>query len=521
MTNHRTVKYHPLVSLSLAAMLASTSVADDRLDGLDAYVDQLRSLSHVPGVALTIVEADKVTIKGYGVRTVGGADAVDGDTVFAIGSMSKNMTATALGKLVASGKATWDTPLTGYVDGLSFSDPYLNEHLVLRDALSHRTGLDRADLIWFARKGATRADMISRIQTIPRVAPFRDSYLYNNFMYLAAGEVIPAVTGLSWDDYLTEHLFRPLGMNRTTTNLTSLQGMDNIATPHYLKPDRAVPTEYFDLAHMGPAGSVNSTARDMAAWCKMQLSNGKHGDVQVVPESALEAVRTPLTFMEHADATKGHIGTLHKTYAMGLERMNYSDGHVVYSHGGAIQGMASLISFVPDARLCVAVLTNGESGSGVRQFLSDWVMDHLLDVPRTNYLADFNAKLAERRGRNAGATQIHAATHAPSTALAVDAYTLAGTYENPIYGKLAITVKDGILHTLYGTAFKGTLSPHRGYTFDITPEDQTRADASPAPLNLSVAFEKSGKVSSILLQMPGPSTDGIRFEPVREHKPPQ
>ncbi|WP_417465178.1 serine hydrolase domain-containing protein [Kordiimonas sp.] len=508
-----------LASFSVSAVVATTSVADERLTGLDDYVAALMDLSHVPGVALTIVEGDRVAIKGFGVRTAGAEDPIDGDTVFAIGSMTKNITATALAIAVEKGDLSWDTPLTHYVDGLAFSDPYLNEQLTLRDALSHRTGLDRADLIWFARKGATRADMVSRIRNIPRIEAFRDSYLYNNFMYLAAGEAIPAVTGVSWDAYLNEHLFTPLGMTRTTTNVAALEGMANVATPHYLKPERAVPTEYFDLAHMGPAGSVNSTANDMATWCRMQIDGGSHSGKQVVPTAALNAVRTPLTFMEHAE--KGHIGTQHKAYAMGLERMNYGDGHVVYSHGGAIQGMASLISFIPDADLCVAVLTNGETGSGVRQFVSDWVMDHLLGIPKTDYLSDFNANLMKRRGRNAGAAQLHAATHAPSTGYEVNATAVVGIYSNPVYGELTISEKEGTLHTLYGTAFKGTLSPHRGYTFDITPEDSVRAAASPAPLNLSFAFEKSGKVSSVLLQMPGPSTSGIRFEPVGNDKPQQ
>lgn len=514
------LKTRLLASVCLAASVAPTSAAESRLQGLDDYVEQLMALSHVPGVALTIVEGDEVTIKNFGVRTAGRSEPVDEDTVFAIGSMTKNITATALAMLVEEGLVNWEKPLTRYVDELTFSDPFLNERLNLRDALSHRTGLDRADLIWFARKGATRADMISRIRAIPGIAPFRDSYVYNNFMYLAAGAVIPSVTGLTWDDYLRDHLFTPLGMNRTDTDLASLQDMDNVATPHYLKPDRAVPTEYFDLSHMGPAGSVNSTARDMATWCKLQLSNGKHEGTQVVPEGAIEAVRTPLTFMDPSQ--KGHIGTQHKTYAMGLERMNYGDGHVVYSHGGAIQGMASLISFVPDAGLCVAVLTNGETGSGVRQSLSDWVMDHILDdVPATDYLADFSLNLAKRRGRNAGAAHLHAESHAPSTAHAIEASVIVGTYLNPVYGKLTISEKDGVLHTLYGTAFKGTLSPHRGHAFDITPQDKARADAASAPLNLSFAFEKSGKVASVLLQMPGPSTSGIRFEPVNGNGPPR
>nr|WP_241263226.1 serine hydrolase [Parahaliea mediterranea] len=473
------------------------------------------SLSQVPGVAVAVVKTGEAPlVRGYGSRIVDGESDVDGDTVFAIGSMTKHITATALGILVEEGKLDWEAPLTGYLPELSFSDPYLSANLNLVDALSHRSGLARADLIWFARPGASRSEMLSVIERIPVEQAFRASYLYNNFLYLAAGQTIPRVTDGSWDDFLAQRLFEPLAMARSGTSNASLGSLDNVAMPHYFTPDGAVTTDYFDLAHVGPAGAVYSSAADMVKWCRAQLEPEQWESRIPGLTAALRATRQPRNFMALED--EGHAGNRHKAYALGLERMNYGPSQVMYTHGGAIQGMASNIAFVPEAGLCVAVLTNGETGSGVRYALTDWIMDRLLGLPAADDSA-LRAKLEQQRGRYLGAGQLHAAARDPSVAPPFALEAMAGEYDNPVYGRLSITLENGVLRTRYGSAFHGELQAYRGATFDVVPDDRARRQTMPAPFSLSANVEKSGVVESVLLQMPGPQKDGIRFQRVPEN----
>lgn len=487
----------------------------DNLEGLDAHVEELLSLGQIPGAAVAIVRTGEAPlVRGYGGRVVGGEADVDGDTVFAIGSMTKHITATALGILVAQDKLDWNAPLTRYLPQLRFSDPYLSANLSLADALSHRSGLARADLIWFARPGASRAEMLSAIERIPVEQAFRASYLYNNFLYLAAGQVIPQVTQSSWDDFLAQRLFEPLSMSRSGTRLESLDGLDNVAKPHYFTPDGAVTTDYFDLAHVGPAGAVYSSAADMAKWCQAQLEPGQLESRIPGLSAALRATRQPRNFMALEEA--GHAGNRHKSYALGLERMNYGPSQVMYTHGGAIQGMASNFAVIPEAGLCVAVLTNGETGSGVRYALTDWIMDRLLGLPAADDGSALRAKLEQRRGRYMGAGQLHAAARDVSIAPPFALEAMAGEYDNPIYGRLSIALENGVLRTQYGTAFKGELRPYRGATFEVVPGDPVRRRTMPAPFSLSANVEKGGAIESVLLQMPGPQQNGIRFTRVPE-----
>lgn len=484
--------------------------APPELEGLEPYVKKLMTLSHVPGVAVAVVQEDKLVLsEGFGVRKVGSDAPVNGDTVFAIGSMTKNFTATALGLLVDDGKLSWDKPLTRYHAKLRFSDPYLFTTLNLRDALSHRTGLQRADLIWFSRPGASRDEMIAAIENIPRVQPYRASYLYNNFMYVAAGEMVPAVTGQSWDKFLRERLLKPLDMKRTNTNVTALENMKNVATPHYLTSEAAIATDYYDLAHVGPAGSINSSVNDMAQWCRLQLGDGKLGGQQLVPGEVLQEIRKPHNFLELE--TQGHIGTLHKSYTLGLERMNYGDGHVLYTHGGAIQGMASTIAFVPDAQVCVVVLTNGQTGSGVRKYVSDWILDRLLDLSPTNSIEDFTADLKTRRARQDEARTLHDSSHDISIKPNIALSSLVGVYRNDIFGELTIENQDGEIHARYGKAFAAVLKPHRGNTFDLIFADPVRNAVAPAPFSVSVIPDKTGAPGSLLFETPTPGQEGIRF----------
>jgi CubicO group peptidase (beta-lactamase class C family) len=159
---------------------------------------------------------------------------------------------------------SWDEPLASYLPQLRFSEPYLFTELTLRDALSHRSGLERGDLAWYANPGISRDEVLAMIERLSLEQSFRSGFLYNNFMFLAAGQAIPAVTGQSWDEYLKQEIFEPLQMNRSNTSTHDLDRMENVATPHNLVDGKAMPIPWFNIDHIAPAGAINSSVSDMA-----------------------------------------------------------------------------------------------------------------------------------------------------------------------------------------------------------------------------------------------------------------
>jgi CubicO group peptidase (beta-lactamase class C family) len=195
-----------------------------QFEDLDAYIEKAMTEWQVPGLAIAIVKDDKVIYnKGFGVRDINKKSKVDTNTLFAIASNTKAFTTHALGLLVQEGKISWDDLVLNYLPDFQLYDPVVTRKITIRDLLCHRSGLGKwaGDLVWWGST-YTRKDMMERIRYIKPVDDFRNTYHYNNLMFLVAGQIIPAVTGSSWDDFLRERLFTPLQMRNTNTSINTL-----------------------------------------------------------------------------------------------------------------------------------------------------------------------------------------------------------------------------------------------------------------------------------------------------------
>ncbi len=490
----------PSLATTLWAVLTSccpaADVRSETLSGLDDFVRQTMTATGIPGVALSVVRGGQVILaRGYGVREAGGTAAVDKDTVFAIGSNSKYFTATALGLLVAEDRLSWDAPLTRYLPRLRFSDPYLFTQLTLRDALSHRTGLERGDLAWKFNPGLSRNEVLAQIEKLKLEIPFRSGFLYNNYMFVAAGEVIPAVTGISWDTFVKRRLLDPLDMHRTNTSVTDLEHMPNVAMPHAMADDRAKTLPYYDVSSVAPAGAINSSAADMAQWCKVQLGNGTLNGRQIIPKPVIDELRKPQTLRTLSE--EGPMRTIHASYALGIGRSNFGPEHVVYAHDGGIDGMLSYFAFVPSAGVCSVVLTNGAPNYGLHSAIATWVLSRLLGLDTKDALARFNERLREEKAKKARTEQRHASSHDPAVkpTLASEAY--AGTYTHELYGELTVEWTDGELWLTWGRSSRVRLRHHRADSFDF---EHGQAMLDRTPMVLSFSADASGQVESALLQ---------------------
>ncbi len=464
------------------------------LDGLDKFMKQTMELTQTQGVAVAVVRGDKVIYtKGFGVREVGKKAPVDKDTLFAIGSNTKYFTATAVGMLVDEGKLSWDEPLTKYLPKLRFSDPYLFTELTLRDALSHRTGLARADAAWYARPEMSRADALAMIEHLPLELSFRSGFIYNNFMFVAAGETIPAVSDNSWDEMIKERFFVPLKMGRSNTSVRDLKGMDNVATPHTIIDGKVLAIPYHNIDAFGAAGSINSSVADMAQWCKVQLANGKLGDKQIIPEAIIDVIRQPHTLMPlNKESSRANA---HLAYSLGIARLN-NGPHTTYTHTGGIDGMLSSFTFIPEPQLCVVTLTNTAPNYGLHSIVSSWVVDHMLGMGDDDHLAKFTEGTEKQKTKAAEDIAKHIASAAPSVKPSVPLESYVGTYDNETFGELVISLADNTLRFGYGSVFVGSLKHHRGDSFDLVNDVPER---NGGVFNLSFSIDGKGNVESVLM----------------------
>jgi len=332
------------------------------LRGIDAYVQKTLQDWGCPGLAIAIVKNDSVVFaKGYGVRQMGNSARVDEKTIFCIASCSKAFTAASVAMLVDEKKISWDDPAAKYLDGFQLYDPYVTREITVRDLLSHRSGLPAfgGDLIWW---GSTysRDETLRRIRFVKPASSFRSRYAYQNIMFIAAGQVAAAVTGKTWEDFVKERIFLPLGMQSTSTSIRALQGVEDIATPHMRVDGKTRAIAWRNLDNGSPAAGINSNAADMARWIRLQLGRGAFQGKRIFSTAVAEDMWSPQTLVSNSAPEpplptflKGHVAA----YALGWSIAEYRGKYLV-RHYGETDGMSSVVGLLPEEALGVVILTN-------------------------------------------------------------------------------------------------------------------------------------------------------------------
>ena len=209
-----------LLLLVGATVLAQTAAVGPPPD-LDAWVARSMKEFGVPGLSVGIVKDGKVVVsKGYGVRKLGESTPVNENTLFGIGSNTKAFTTAALATLVDAGKISWDDRAYERLPGFQMYDPYVSHEMTIRDLLTHRSGmgLGEGDLLFWPPTTYSRDEIIQKLRYMKPASSFRSKYAYDNLLYMAAGQIIPAVTGTSWDDYIRTRILAPLGMKSSTVS---------------------------------------------------------------------------------------------------------------------------------------------------------------------------------------------------------------------------------------------------------------------------------------------------------------
>jgi CubicO group peptidase (beta-lactamase class C family) len=433
-----------LAFAALAATFASaqaTSTAPP--PDLDSYVAASMKTFDVPGMAVAIIKDGKIVVaKGYGVRRLGDPTPVDEFTMFAIGSNTKAFTTAALATLIDEGKLSWDDPVYQRLPGFVMYDPYVSHEMTIRDLLTHRSGmgLGEGDLLFWPHSTYTRAEVIYKLRFMKPASSFRSHYAYDNLLYMTAGQVIPAVTGTSWDDYIRQHIFAPLGMTHSNVTNSDFKPGDDYAFPHSRVDSKLQVIPFGVLDNAGPAGAINSSATDMAKWVQLQLNRGKFTgrDGRLFSEQRSKEMWTPQTILPINDpppplaALKANFAD----YALGWGLRDYH-GRKLVGHTGGVGGFVSRVMLVPEENLGVVVLTNAEEDGAFDSILYH-VLDHYFHLPPTDWIAAYKAvKDNEEADANETMKRAEGARAADSKpSLPLEKY--AGTYNDAWYGPITI-----------------------------------------------------------------------------------
>ena len=455
-------------SAALAAIAALAWIAMPALaqrsaappPAFDAYVARVMREFSVPGIAVAIVKDGKVVVaKGYGVREMGKPGAVDERTLFGIASNTKVVTATAVAMLVEEGKVEWDAPVIRYLPWFAMYDPYVTRELTVRDLLVHRSGLGlgAGDLLWWPASTYDKKEIARRLRFIPPATSFRTAYAYDNVLYLIAGEVIEAVSGMTWEEFVGSRILKRVGMASSDVRHAAAAGGAgaNVATPHAEVNDTVRPVAPFLSDNTNPAGGIMSGAEDMAKWVMVQLDSGRiaGGERLYSAATARQLWRdvTP-TGIGGAPPGFGHLRPNFSGYALGLGVRDYR-GLKLLQHTGGLPGYVSKVAMIPAERLGVVVLTNQESGFAFESIVLR-VLDHYLGIkPVPDYLALYSGMAAQGRANLEREGRAAAAQRDSSSRPSLPLERYAGTYRDAWYGDVTIAMENG------GLAIRFTRSP--------------------------------------------------------------
>lgn len=424
----------------------ATEDANDPLHAFDALVDSIRIAYRVPGCAVVVVRGQEVALDaGFGQRDVESDLPVTPNTLFAIGSATKSFTALLLGTFVERGLLSWSEPIIDYLPDFRMYDDVATQRLTTRDLVSHRTGLPRHDLVWYASQ-RSRGELYDCLRYLVPNHDIRESFQYTNLMFVVAGVLAERLGEASWETLVRDRIFTPAGMSRANFSVVETQADPDHSHPYALADGEVVEVPFRDLSAIGPAGSINACAADMARWLRLLIQGGQLDGHVVVSPAGLEDLFVPRTVVSQAALDPDEPIA---AYASGWFVQPYRGTHRVH-HGGNIDGFTSLVTLLPHDEIGIVVLANREA-SPLPEVVTRIAMDRLLDLEPRDWAGEGLASLA------ATMTIVEAAEQAPDPTRTKDTRPshrldeYAGTYEHPGYGVMDVVRDDDRLRLDFHT----------------------------------------------------------------------
>jgi CubicO group peptidase (beta-lactamase class C family) len=416
-------------------------------DNLDQYIEGILQDFQVPGLAVAVVKDGEIILaEGFGIKEINNAEKVDENTVFGIASVSKTTVALSLAMLVEENKIHWDDPVIKYLPDFQMYDPWVTREITIRDLLVHKSGLpyNSGGTIWFG-SDLSREEIVHRIRFIKPESSFRSKYVYQNIMYVVAGQIIKAVSGKTWDVYVEEKVFAPLEMNNSSTTYSALINHSNVAKPHALLDGKLIPINYRSYDNCGPSGAMNSSVTDLAKYMIMFLNKGKVHSEQLISENQLNEIFAPQTIISSIKFPPGmeFANPAYEAHGLGCFILEYRGYKVVY-HPGGIDGFRCLLTMIPEKKLGIVVLTNQEEKRAMMT-LTYKMVDHYLGFPEFNWKNVFIRDRDWQAENHKKAKEEKYASRIPDTKSSFKLEKYCGTYRDSMYGDVFVRLENNKL----------------------------------------------------------------------------
>ncbi|WP_405608575.1 serine hydrolase [Polaribacter sp. Asnod1-A03] len=478
---------------------------------LDKKLKALQEATKTVGFSVAVVKGNKIIYsKGFGYSDLEKNIKTDENTLFAIGSSSKAFTVALLGIMEEEKGLSFNDSPKKYIPELSFYNNELNNEVTILDMISHRTGLPRHDFSWYLFPTENKDSLLARVKYHKPYTGIRKQWYYNNFMYLAQGLITEKLTNKSWEDNIRERFFKPLNMSRSNLSIKELQNATNISKGYVLEnftTNKVTP--YYNIAAISPAGSINSSAKEMSNWLKVWLNDGKFNDTQILPKKYIQKAMNPLMLVGKGIADEKFPDQHLNSYGFAWFTSSYK-GHYRLEHGGNIDGFSANVALFPTDKIGIVVLTN-QDGSALPTLVRNAISDEVLDLEKTDWKTYYEEKINKLRESQKKAKENEKSSIILNTKPSHSLIEYAGKYNHPGYGDFKIKLQNDSLFAHF--IIKKMYLSHKHYDVfkPYLIEDNKLDTISDLGIHFNFQTNNLGDISSAKLKLE-PTLDDIIFK---------
>jgi beta-lactamase class C len=325
----------------------------------DAFFKSEMPLTGSPGAAFVIVkDSNIIYVDCWGVRQYGRGDAIDSNTVFRIGSVSKGFTSVLASILADSGFFSWDDPVKKYVSDFNLKDTAQANRILIKHLLSHSTGLPRHTFTDLLEDSLPMSEIKKKLRTVNILAKEGQVFAYQNFTYSLIEEVILKATGRTYNDWMVKSIFQPGGLKTA-----SLTGHEYCRNQNYARPHNQLDSNGFEVKQLNgkyyytsSVGGVNASILDMAQWLKIMLGNRQ----DIVTDKELDYVFQ--SFIDSGDNDYFGIGDTTSKVGYGMGWRVWENGtRKINFHSGYVNNFRSEIAIDRANKVGICVLFNSQN----------------------------------------------------------------------------------------------------------------------------------------------------------------
>ena len=417
--------------------------SQSKINILDDFILEGKEMWKIPGISVVVVKNDSTLYKKtFGKKNFFDDELVDSETIFSMASTTKAFISMSLGILVDRDSISWDDKVVDVLPSFKLSDPYITKDARIKDLLTHNLGIGNEDRLWTTDSTSVE-EMLLKFSKSPRKYPLRGGYTYQNIMYVVAGQVISKVSGVSWQSFMKTNILDKVGLSCTLTWSKDIFEYGNYTFPHQIDYEEGIVHVPFTISdQIGAAGMMWSCSDDMEKYLKFLLNETKLLDERILDKKTFNYLFKPQIIVgDSFYPTAKLTNPKWKTYGLGWYQHDYR-GEKIDFHTGSLQGLVAIIGLIRDKNIGVQVFANLDHAE-LRHAIMYKVMDLFVFSDDSR---DWNREVynlyneMDKKYKKSYLDKFILRDENSKMTLKLLDY--AGTYENDMYGRIIVSVKD-------------------------------------------------------------------------------